>query len=90
MVLAPGKKSYLKPTFSFEHVEVFSEGVESKDGCTYIDKNGKLVAILEDLAPQDFFNIFWGRLRDDGQSAVMGSFEDQKRMWSLPPNGTET
>lgn len=85
-----GDNPSLKTSFSFETVKVFAKGDESKDGFTYTDRNGKLVAVLENLDPQGFYDMFWDRLGDNGQSAVIGSFEDQKRMWSSPPNQTET
>ncbi|PKI47960.1 hypothetical protein CRG98_031624 [Punica granatum] len=91
MVLAAGNKSSLKPTFSFKPIRVIAEGVESEDGYTYIDnKNGKLVTMLEYLDPKSSYLAFWGQLSYEKQSAVIGSFKDQKRMWSLPPNQTET
>lgn len=84
--MVAGDKPSLKTTFSSKTIKVFAEGDESKDGYTYPDKNGKLVSVLENVDPKGFRDMFWDRLGDGKQSAVFGSFEDQKRMWSSPPN----
>ncbi|KAM4116214.1 hypothetical protein ACB094_02G033300 [Castanea mollissima] len=76
----------LKPTMQVKPVKVFAEGVESTDGQTMIDeKDGKLVKILEDLNYTAYYDLFANRLNDLKQSAVIGSFDEQRRLWSRPP-----
>lgn len=89
-VILAGDHSSLKPTFSIKAIKVFTEGVESKDGYTYIDNAGKSVKLLENVDPQAFYDLFSHELGDEKQSAVIGSFDDQKRMWSTPSNGTDS
>ncbi|KAM4126681.1 hypothetical protein ACJW30_02G033000 [Castanea mollissima] len=76
----------LKPTMQVKPVKVFAEGVESTDGQTMIDeKDGKLVKILEDVNYTAYYDLFANRLNDLKQSAVIGSFDEQRRLWSRPP-----
>lgn len=88
-VILAGDHSSLKPTFSIKPIKVFAEGVESKDGYTYIDNAGKSVKLLENVDPRAFYDLFSQQLGNEKQSAVIGSFDDQKRMWSTPSNRTE-
>lgn len=76
----------LKPNVQVKPVKIFAEGVESTDGQTVIDeKEGKLVKILENVNSTVFYDLFANRLNDTKQSAVIGSFDDQRRQWSRPP-----
>ncbi|KAG2721606.1 hypothetical protein I3760_02G089200 [Carya illinoinensis] len=78
--------SPLKPTLRVKPIKVFAEGVESKDGQTVIDeKHGKPVKILEDINREAYYHLFAKQMVNTEQSAVMGSFNDQKRMWRTPP-----
>ncbi|XP_018840570.1 pyrimidine-specific ribonucleoside hydrolase RihA-like isoform X2 [Juglans regia] len=77
--------SPLKPTLLVKHIKVVAEGVESKDGQTVIDeKHGKPVKILEHINLKAYYHLFAKQLVNTEQSAVMGSFDDQKRMWRTP------
>lgn len=79
--------SLLKPTLQVKPIKVFAEGVESNDGQTVIDeKHGKLIKILENVNPAAYYDLFANQLGDAKQSAVVGSFDDQRRMWNTPPN----
>lgn len=89
-VILAGDRSSLKPTFSIKPIKVFAEGVESKDGYTYVDNAGKSVKLLETVDPRAFYDLFSHQLGNENQSAVIGSFDDQKRMWSMPSNRTES
>lgn len=89
LILASDHSS-LKPTFSIKPIKVFAEGVESKDGYTYVDKAGKSVKLLENVDPLAFYDLFSHQLGSEKQSAVIGSFNEQKRMWSTPSNWTES
>ncbi|KAM4116217.1 hypothetical protein ACB094_02G033500 [Castanea mollissima] len=76
----------LKPTVQVKPVKIFAEGVESKDGQTVIDKKyGKLVKILKNVDPTAYYDLFANRLGNMKQSAVIGSFDEQKRQWSTRP-----
>lgn len=76
----------LKPTVQVKPVKIFAEGFESKDGQTVIDKKyGKLVKILENVDPTAYYDLFANRLGNMKQSAVIGSFDEQKRQWSTQP-----
>lgn len=79
--------SSLKPTYRVKPIKVFAEGVESKDGQTVIDeKHGKWVKILKHINRKAYYQLFAKQLGNVEQSAVMGSFDDQKRMWRTPPH----
>ncbi|KAI4304120.1 hypothetical protein MLD38_039674 [Melastoma candidum] len=80
----------LKPIFKLERVKVMAEGDESSDGVMYRDPGGKLVRVLESVNLRALRETFSRRLGDTAQSAVIGSFLDQTRMWGHPPpNRTE-
>ena len=67
-------------------VKILAEGVESTDGQTMIDeKDGKLVKILEDVNNTAYYDLFANRLNDLKQSAVIGSVDEQRRLWSRQP-----
>ncbi|XP_043722088.1 uncharacterized protein LOC122669395 [Telopea speciosissima] len=70
-------------------VKVITVGDESKDGQIVIDKKqGKLVKILESVNPMEYYDHFAKLLGDKLQSAVIGSFDEQKVIWSTPSNQT--
>ncbi|XP_050240248.1 nucleoside hydrolase 3-like isoform X2 [Quercus robur] len=76
----------LKPNVQVKPVKILAEGVESTDGQTVIDeKEGKFVKILENVNSTVFYDLFADRLNDTKQSAVIGSFDGQRRQWSRPP-----
>lgn len=88
-VILAGDNSTLKSSFQVEPVKVHATGAESKDGKLTIDKRrGKSVRILEDLVTLAYYELFANRLGDEKQSAVVGSFDEQRRIWSKPPNRT--
>lgn len=61
------------------------------DGQLAIDeKQGKLVKLLRRVNPKAYYDLLANRLGDKKQSAVIASFEEQKRIWTTPPNRTET
>ncbi|XP_042939252.1 uncharacterized protein LOC122274274 [Carya illinoinensis] len=82
-VALAGDHTTLKPTSRVKPIKVFAEGVESKDGQTVIDKeHGKLVRILKKVNHTAYYDLFANQLGNSKQSAVIGSFDDQRRMWS--------
>lgn len=78
----------LRPSFSTNSIKVTYDGKDDKDGQTYIDKAGKSMKILDIVDPQALYSLFSHQLGNKNQSAVVGSFEDQKKIWSTPPNQT--
>lgn len=89
-VFVAGDHSLLKPTLQGKHIKVIVEGVESKDGEIVIDrKKGKLVRVLEKVDAIAYYDIFVDQLRSKSQSAVVGSFDEQMKKWTTPPNQTD-
>lgn len=85
-VFLAGDQSNLNPTLQIKPVKVSANGIESKDGQTLIDKKkGKLVKILENMNPIAYYDVYANQLGLEKQSAVLGSFNEQKRMWRKPP-----
>ncbi|XP_010279283.1 PREDICTED: uncharacterized protein LOC104613245 [Nelumbo nucifera] len=77
----------LQLTSQIKPIKVLATGDVSRDGQINIDeKKGKLVKILESVNPVAYYDHFASRLCDKLQSAVIGSFDEQKRIWSRPPN----
>ncbi|GAV63372.1 IU_nuc_hydro domain-containing protein [Cephalotus follicularis] len=82
-VILAGDHSYLKSTFRIESVKVFVEGVESTDGQMVIVKQqGKLVKVLDNVDSEAYYHLFAHHLGNETQSAVLASFDAQRRMWS--------
>ncbi|XXG83359.1 hypothetical protein AAC387_Pa10g1135 [Persea americana] len=80
----------LNPTMQVKPVTVLATGDVSEDGQIVIDWNhGKLVNILENLDLEAYYDHYSNLLGSKTQSAVIGSFYDQKRIWSRP-NKTES
>ncbi|KAJ0238592.1 Inosine-uridine preferring nucleoside hydrolase family protein [Hirschfeldia incana] len=82
-----GDHDVLKPKLTDEQVKVIAEGSESKDGQILIDKlHGRRVQILESIDPRGCYESFASKLNDKRQSAVIGSFEEQRKKWFTSPN----
>ncbi|OIS98746.1 hypothetical protein A4A49_27849 [Nicotiana attenuata] len=80
-----GDLSALKSTFEVKKLKVSATGVESEDGEIIIDKeHGKAVKVLENVDPSAYYNVLAKRLGDEKQFAVIGSFNEQRRIWSIP------
>ncbi|XP_022933721.1 uncharacterized protein LOC111441054 isoform X2 [Cucurbita moschata] len=78
-----GRHQNLKEAFSLKAVKVITEGGESKVGQTIIDeKEGKWVRVLESVEALAFYEHLANALADQNQTAVIGSFEEQKALWS--------
>ncbi|KAH7573651.1 hypothetical protein ACOSP7_007444 [Xanthoceras sorbifolium] len=85
-VVLVSNHSYLKPTYQFKFIKVSTNGVESEDGQIVInEKQGKPVKVLENLDPRAYYGQFACELGSKKQSAVIGSFDEQRRMWSSKP-----
>ncbi|KAA8548540.1 hypothetical protein F0562_000193 [Nyssa sinensis] len=86
-VILAGDNSILNSAFQVKPIKVFATGVESEDGQITIDKKqGKSVKVLENVNPVAYYDLFANQLGDEKQSAVLGSFYEQRRIWSMPPN----
>ena len=78
--------SCLNATFNSKPIKLSATGDESMDGQIAIDeKQGKIVKILRRVNPKAYYNLIADRLGDEKQSAVISSFEEQKRIWTTPP-----
>lgn len=88
-IFLTGDHPNLKPTLQEMPIKVIAEGVESRDGQILIDKRqGKSVKILNNVDPMAYYDLFANRLGDKKQSAVLGSYDEQRIMWNTPPNQT--
>lgn len=86
-VVLAGDHSKLEPIWLAKPIMILAQGDESKDGQVVIDeKRGKFVRILENVDPEAHYGLFAKQLAIKKQSAVVGSFGEQRRIWSAPPN----
>lgn len=89
-VVLAGNFSKLDPTFRVKPIKVLAEGVESEDGRMVIDeKQGRLVKIVEKVDLGAYYDLFTEQLGSKEQSAVIGSFDEQRRNWTVPLNLTK-
>ncbi|KAL2895776.1 hypothetical protein RDABS01_000774 [Bienertia sinuspersici] len=80
VILADGRSS-LKPEFQVKPIRVLVTGKEDTDGKMVIDaKHGMPVKILQSFDQMAYYDIFANRISDDNQSAVVGSFHEQRRV----------
>ncbi|KAM7279149.1 hypothetical protein ACFE04_006283 [Oxalis oulophora] len=90
MVLA-GDRSSLKTAFEIKLVSILAQGIESTDGQMVIDEQlGKPIRILTNVNAVTYYDQFANQMGNRKQSAVVGSFDDQRRKWSTPPKVTGT
>ncbi|XP_058082574.1 nucleoside hydrolase 3-like isoform X2 [Magnolia sinica] len=76
---------FLDPTIQVKLVTVLATGDISKDGQIVInDVHGRPISILKSLNTKAYYHHYATLLGDKTQSAVIGSFEDQRRIWSTP------
>ncbi|XP_074592724.1 nucleoside hydrolase 3-like isoform X3 [Curcuma longa] len=77
--------SKLNPVIETKPITVLT-GSMSEDGQIRVDeRHGKPVDIVDDLDSEAYYNVFASLLGDKKQSAVVGSYEEQKKLWSAPP-----
>ncbi|KAL3812756.1 hypothetical protein ACJIZ3_014024 [Penstemon smallii] len=87
VILGGDNNSVLKTSFEMKKVKVLAKGVEFEDGKMEIDQiNGNLVKVLENVDSMAYYEVFANKLGDEKQSAVIGSFEEQRRKWITPQN----
>ncbi|KAK1277160.1 hypothetical protein QJS04_geneDACA003426 [Acorus gramineus] len=73
----------IRPVLQETPINISATGDVSVDGQVYIDtKHGRLVNILKSLDSEAYYGHFSDMLGDRVQSAVIGSFEEQKKIWS--------
>lgn len=85
-VFLAGDHSLLDPNLQVKPIKVYAEGVESEDGQTVIDeKQGKFVNVLGSINPEAYYHILTNQLGAEEQSAVLSSFDEQKRCGMSPP-----
>ncbi|KAG1327758.1 putative Pyrimidine-specific ribonucleoside hydrolase RihA [Cocos nucifera] len=78
----------LSPAMQIKPVSVLAGNI-TKDGQMVINrKNGKLVSILNNFNSEAYYGHFAHSLGDRRRSAVVGSFDEQEKKWSMPPNQT--
>ncbi|KAL8121665.1 nucleoside hydrolase 3-like isoform X2 [Apium graveolens] len=86
-VVLADNNSTLKSEFHFESIKVLATGDISTDGQLNIDeKGGKSVKVLTKIESWGYYGVFANRLSDNKQSAMVGSFEEQRRIWSRSRN----
>ncbi|KAL2464091.1 inosine-uridine preferring nucleoside hydrolase family protein [Forsythia ovata] len=84
-VILAGDYFTMKTTFETMPIRVLATGIESEDGHILIDQDqGNSVKVLENVDPVAYYDIFANRLGDEKQSAIVGSFEEQRRIWNTP------
>ncbi|PWA50607.1 inosine/uridine-preferring nucleoside hydrolase domain-containing protein [Artemisia annua] len=84
-VILGGDQQILSPTFKVKHLKVHATGLISKDGQITIEtEQRKSFKVLDKFDHVSYYDDFAERLADEAQSAVIGSFHQQKRTWSTP------
>lgn len=86
-VILGGNSSVLKSTFHVKNIKAIATGYESVDGQINIDeKQGKSVKVLQNVDHLAYYNVFANRVNDEKQSAVVGSYDEQRKLWRTPSN----
>ncbi|KAJ0593991.1 putative inosine/uridine-preferring nucleoside hydrolase domain, ribonucleoside hydrolase [Helianthus annuus] len=84
-VILAGDQKLLNSTFEIKHLKVYTKGQLSRDGEVIFDKKKKKeFKVLQGFNHVSCYNIFSSGLLRQKQSAVIGSFGEQKRRWSSP------
>lgn len=77
-------KFHLNPVMLAKRITVSVDNATTYGQIIVDQRNGKLVNILDDLDQEAYYKHFANLLGDKIQSAVIGSFEEQKKQWSTP------
>lgn len=81
--------SDLKPSVNLKPISVVANTTKSTDGQIVISKqSAKLVKVLSDFNGEIYYNRLANSLATKKQSAVIGSFEEQKAIWSRSPKNS--
>lgn len=65
-------------------ISIVANTTESTNGQILVKKRAKPVNVLYSLNTGAYYNHLTNSLTNDKQSAVVGSFEEQKAIWSSP------
>ncbi|CAD5185186.1 unnamed protein product [Musa acuminata subsp. malaccensis] len=77
--------SKLNATMQTEKITILT-GNMSLDGQITVDKRyGKLVNIVDEFDSEAYYKLLADLLGDKQQSAVIGSFDEQQKIWRTPP-----
>ncbi|CAI9098877.1 OLC1v1035605C1 [Oldenlandia corymbosa var. corymbosa] len=75
-----GDHSVPEPSLEMKNIVISAQGIEAEDGQMKIGKKqGKPVKVLKDVNPIDSYNLFATQLCAENQSAIVGSFDEQRR-----------
>ncbi|KAJ0980721.1 hypothetical protein J5N97_008976 [Dioscorea zingiberensis] len=77
---------HLNPIIKAKPVSVLAGNINTNGQIVVNEGHGKVVNILESLDSEAYYDNFAKVLGDKKQSAVIGSFDEQKRMWRTSPN----
>uniref|UniRef100_A0A452Z358 Inosine/uridine-preferring nucleoside hydrolase domain-containing protein n=1 Tax=Aegilops tauschii subsp. strangulata TaxID=200361 RepID=A0A452Z358_AEGTS len=81
--------SDLKSTVKLKQISVLADTMKNTDGQIVISKQStKLVQVLSDFNVEIYYNRLANSLTNKKQSANVASFEEQKAIWSRPPNNS--
>ncbi|KAI3690305.1 hypothetical protein L2E82_48285 [Cichorium intybus] len=84
-LIVAGDQKTLNSTFQVKHLKVIAEGRINEDGQVIVDTGKtKGFKVLEDFNNVSCYNIFADHLARRKQSSVIGSFDEQKKIWSSP------
>ncbi|KAL4565005.1 hypothetical protein LXL04_029086 [Taraxacum kok-saghyz] len=87
-IIIGGDQNTINSSFQVKHLKVIAEGRIHEDGQIIVDKGKtKGINVLEDFNIVSCYNIFATYLGHQEQSAVIGSFDEQRRIWSSPRKG---
>lgn len=86
VVIGGADHSDLELRFGKESVQIHANGNETEDGKIIVneEQKGRSVRVLKNVSSEAFHDRFADQLGKKKQSAVIGSFEEQKRIWSTP------
>ncbi|KAI3828578.1 hypothetical protein L1987_02682 [Smallanthus sonchifolius] len=87
VIIATNDQKVLNSTFKTEHLKVYAEGRLSRDGEINLDtRKKKGIKVLQGFNHASCYDIFVDQLVRWKQSAVIGSFIEQKRLWASREN----
>ncbi|MFS7928281.1 putative inosine/uridine-preferring nucleoside hydrolase domain, ribonucleoside hydrolase [Helianthus anomalus] len=82
-IVATNNQKVLNSTFEIKHVNIYAKGQLSRDGEIVFNKRKrKGIKVLQGFSHVSCYDIFADHLVRRKQSAVLGSFEEQKRRWT--------
>ncbi|KAL6324308.1 hypothetical protein AAG906_012554 [Vitis piasezkii] len=86
-VVLAGDDPLLNQAFQHMPLKILANGDVKSDGQIVIDeKQGRLVKVLRSVNTTEYYDHFADVLNNQSQSARIGSFAEQKRIWTTPPN----